>query len=137
MFPPDYDPAVTSEYTFKELSKIAKDDPEKFESMRRELIDKELVRISNGDDEKLLKLRQFQWRLDNDKELRNVQNDFVKASILFNKMNESLNELNNVLNGRIDTTIENKKSATIKSLVDYHKENEHNEHSTDTKKTDR
>jgi len=51
---------------FAQLVEMAKIDPEAFEDYRKDLLDKEIIRISEGDPKKEERLRGVQWRLEQD-----------------------------------------------------------------------
>lgn len=77
--------------SFDELKKLHEENPEEFERARREMLDKEFVRIADGNPKRLRRLRGLQWLLDND--LRKYKNPVARNARLGYLMSLKLQEM--------------------------------------------
>ena len=82
---------------FDELVKLNQTDPDKFEQERSKLISEFLDSIDNEDLK--LKLERMQWRLD---QKRKLLTSGQYMNLLYDEMLESLNKLNDFLQGALE-----------------------------------
>lgn len=81
--------------SFEYLNKLAKEDKEKFDILRRSIINNFLDSEIHTEEEKL-KLKRLQFQIDGI--IIKSKNPLQSTILISNLMNEKVNELNNILN---------------------------------------
>lgn len=105
-----------SNLLFDKLLKL-REHPEKFEQVSREAIDSYIESFSS--EKRKIRARQIQFKIDSS--LRNIKNPIARMNKIIELFWESVNELNETLNGKIPDKYKIDETICLNNVIEFKK----------------